>query len=308
MHLEVLMRGRNWLTAGVQWGLPFVVGVAVMAAVITSRPLATEPGSHVSETPAESVIEDVAPPQLGAEQLARAFRLAARDVLPAVVQIGGRIRTSSPHHSMGWGDSFLVENPENEWFAGTLPGMGRRSVGNSRQPALGSGVIVDPSGIVLTNNHLVQDVDELFVQMADDQRFPVVDVRTDAASDLAVLRIKTPVSLPAARLGDSDRLEIGDWVLTIGSPLDLRQTVSAGIISATGRRVEGAGNVGLLQTDAAINPGSSGGALVNLRGDVVGITTGIATEDGGYQGIGFAIPVNLALPVVAQVGEKGRQR
>lgn len=176
------------------------------------------------------------------------------------------------------------------------------------EPGLGCGVIIDPSGIVLTNCHVVEDAEEMLVELPDGRLFKVKDVRKDEKSDLAVLSVDCTEPLPATRLGDSEALRIGDWVLTIGSPFELEQTVSAGIISAKGRSVRGAGKTQLLQTDAAINPGSSGGALVNLRGEVVGITTAIASRDGGYQGVGFAIPINLAKWVSAQLREYGRVR
>ena len=192
----------------------------------------------------EHVTQGASVAQSRADELSHAFRAAAQAVLPAVVQIRGSVRMATPQHSPMWSDSIFEDAPQEESFSDTSPGMGRQPLGNSPEPALGSGIIIDRSGIVLTNNHLVEDVDELFVQTADNQRFPVIDVRTAAASDLAVLKIHGQSSLPAARLGNSDRLQIGDWVLTIGSPLDLRQTVSAGIISATERKLEGAGMLG----------------------------------------------------------------
>ncbi|NQV24480.1 MAG: trypsin-like peptidase domain-containing protein, partial [Rhodopirellula sp.] len=175
-------------------------------------------------------------------------------------------------------------------------------------PGLGCGVIIDPSGIVLTNYHVTEEVGELFVELSDGRQFKVKDIRKDKRADLALLILDCTELLPAAELGDSDNLRIGDWVLTIGSPFELAQTVSAGIVSGKGRIVRGAGKTRLLQTDAAINPGSSGGALVNLRGEVVGITTAIASRDGGYQGVGFAIPINLAKWVSTQLREHGRVR
>ena len=141
----------------------------------------------------------------------------------------------------------------------------------------------------------------MIVELPDGRALKVTDVRKDEKTDLAVLIVESAEPLPAAKLGSSDHMRIGDWVLTIGSPFELEQTVSAGIISATGRSVRGAGKTRLLQTDAAINPGSSGGALVNLRGEVVGITTAIASRDGGYQGVGFAVPVNVAKWVTSQL-------
>ena len=153
--------------------------------------------------------------------------------------------------------------------------------------------LIDPTGIVLTNQHVIEDADQVTVLLPDGREFSVRQMTPVPGMDLAVLQLDSQEPLPAATLGDSDGLEIGDWILTIGCPLELEQTVSAGIISAKGRTVPDAGRTRLLQTDAAINPGSSGGPLVNLRGEVVGITAAIASEDGGYQGIGFAIPINL---------------
>jgi serine protease Do len=161
-------------------------------------------------------------------------------------------------------------------------------------PSLASGVIIDPQGIVLTNLHVVEGAEQVTVMLPDGPEFAVRRIIPLPGLDLAVLQLETSQRLPAATLGDSDTLEIGDWVLAMGCPLELEQTVSAGIISAKGRSLPDAGRTRLLQTDAAISPGSSGGPLVNMRGEVVGIATAIASEDGGYQGIGFAIPINLA--------------
>ncbi|MFO7883029.1 MAG: trypsin-like peptidase domain-containing protein, partial [Kosmotogaceae bacterium] len=171
-------------------------------------------------------------------------------------------------------------------------------------------VIVDAAGTVLTNHHVVESAGAMSVKTADGRRLEVRRVASDAHSDLAVLELERQPAepLPAPRLGDSRAMRIGDWVLTIGSPLDLGPSVSAGIISATDRIPNGAGQVPLLQTDAAVNPGSSGGALVNLAGELVGITTAIASRDGGFQGIGFAIPAETAQWVTSQLREHGTVR
>lgn len=224
-----------------------------------------------------------------AKSLSQAFRIAAKRVLPAVVVI------ESPGKAQTIKDSFGDEYPSGpsfEDFAGE-EGLGwQRSPGES-ESSLGSGVVIDAEGIVLTNNHVVEDADDLVVRLADGRQLPATIERTDRDFDLAVLRVKSDTPLPAASLGDSETLEIGDWVLAIGSPFELEQTVSAGIISAKGRSLDSAGSARMLQTDAAINPGSSGGPLVNLAGEVVGITTAIASRSGGYQGIAFAVPINL---------------
>jgi len=169
----------------------------------------------------------------------------------------------------------------------------------------GSGVIVTQDGYVITNNHVVKDADEggIEVTLSDKRRFQASLVGTDPTTDLAVVKIDID-GLPVAALGNSDELEVGQWVLAIGNPLGLNSTVTAGIVSALGRgqlRIVERSNYGIenfIQTDAAINPGNSGGALVNLRGEVVGINTAIATTNARFQGYGFAIPVNLAKVVV----------
>lgn len=175
-----------------------------------------------------------------------------------------------------------------------------------RREGLGSGVVIDPSGIVLTNNHVVDGMDSVVVGLADGREFTATDIKTDPQSDLAVLRITNAGNLPAATLGDSDALQIGDWVLAVGSPFGLDETVSAGIVSAKGRALQAAERAQFLQTDAAINPGNSGGPLVNLRGEVVGINTAIASRSGAYQGVGFAIPSNLVKWVANQLVREGR--
>lgn len=225
--------------------------VLAAAAVTASRTPSATPVAGNLDVIDAAAADDVGPAahptqQASPESLSRAFRAAALRVLPAIVEI--RDTTS--------------------------------------ESAIGSGILIDPAGIVLTNHHVVEEAQRPVIQLADGRRFVAQDVKSDPRSDLAILQLDSPVPLPVAHLGDSNRLQIGDWILTLGSPLDLRQTVSAGIISATGRKLEMAGDVRLIQTDAAINPGSSGGALVDLRGEVVGVTTAIASQDGGYQGIG----------------------
>ena len=175
-----------------------------------------------------------------------------------------------------------------------------------RTQGLGSGVIVSTDGYVLTNNHVVEGADRIVIDLTDGRSYQARIVGTDEKSDVAVLKIDTDEELPIVPIGDSDRLKVGEWVLAIGNPFGLQHTVTYGIISAVGR-----GNVGIadvedfIQTDAAINPGNSGGALVNLRGELIGINTAILSQSGGYQGIGFAIPVNLATRIKDQLIEHG---
>lgn len=174
----------------------------------------------------------------------------------------------------------------------------------------GSGVIVNESGFVLTNSHVVSQADKIRVRLQNGSEYDARVVGRDSLTDLAVIKIEAREGLPVARMGDSDKLNVGDWVLAIGSPFGLEQTVTAGIISARDRDT-GSGSSAFqqfLQTDAAINPGNSGGPLVNLSGEVVGINTQIATSTGYYNGIGFALPSATAVDVYNQLITNGRVR
>ena len=185
-----------------------------------------------------------------------------------------------------------------------LPGMMPRE---QVQRALGSGVIVDPSGLVVTNNHVIEGADEVKVALADKREFEATLVLKDARSDLAVLRLKDGrEQFPAIELGNSDDLQVGDLVLAIGNPFGVGQTVTHGIVSAVARTQVGITDFQFfIQTDAAINPGNSGGALVDLRGRLAGINTAIFSRSGGSQGIGFAIPANMVRVVVASAKTGG---
>ncbi len=171
---------------------------------------------------------------------------------------------------------------------------------DQRAQSLGSGVIVSPDGYVLTNNHVVGDARaEVTVVLSDKRELKAKIIGTDEATDIALLKIPA-TNLPTLPWGDSSKLKVAEWVLAIGNPFQLNQTVTLGIVSATGRSLEGrlAQYEDFIQTDAAINPGNSGGALINARGELVGINTAIYSESGGYQGIGFAVPSNLARHVI----------
>jgi serine protease Do len=175
-----------------------------------------------------------------------------------------------------------------------------------RQRSLGSGFILDSDGYIVTNNHVIENADEISVRLDDDEEFEAKIVGKDAKTDVAVLRIEGAKNLQPVTLGDSDALRVGEWVMAIGNPFGLDHTVTAGIVSAKGRFI-GAGNYDdYIQTDAAINPGNSGGPLLNLRGEVVGINSAIFSRTGGNIGIGFAIPINLAKELIPQLKEKGR--
>ncbi|MGH7140547.1 MAG: Do family serine endopeptidase, partial [Pirellulales bacterium] len=254
-----------------------------------------------------------------ANTLSTAFRKAAEMAVPTVVTIETRTkpqfaRDPRGNKDKGDQDPFRGQNPFKgtpfEDFFGDNSEMFRRFGEGGRafsmpRQGLGSGVIVDKSGIVLTNNHVVEGADEVTVRLSDGREFKATDIKTDPDTDLAVLHIEGAGTLPYAKLGDSDQLQIGDWVLAVGNPFQLESTVSAGIISSKGRELPSNQRARFLQTDAAINPGNSGGPLVNLDGEVVGINTAIATSSGGYQGIGFAIPSTQAKWVMHQLIKSG---
>ncbi len=178
--------------------------------------------------------------------------------------------------------------------------------GEFKTQSLGSGVIVDKRGYILTNNHVVADMDELKVKLSDKREFDAKIIGTDPQTDLAVVKIEGENLIPA-KMGNSDEMKPGQWAIAVGNPFGLTSTVSVGVISAIGRSGVGIAQYeNFIQTDAAINPGNSGGPLVNIKGEIIGINTAIFTRTGGYQGIGFAIPVNMAKSVLRDLIEKGK--
>ena len=243
------------------------------------------------------------------QNTSRAFTLVSKEVLPTVVSVyttkevkvnrSNRTDNIPPIFRDFFGRDFQMPDPEP-------------------QRGLGSGVIVSKDGYVLTNNHVVKDADDIQVQLYDKRKVEAKLIGADPLTDVAVIKIEGK-DFQVARLGDSDDLEIGEWVLAVGNPLELSSTVTAGIVSAKGRSIgilqsqdeersprSGSYSIeNFIQTDAAINPGNSGGALVNLRAEVIGINTAIATQTGGYMGYGFAIPINLAKKIMSDLIEKG---
>lgn len=171
------------------------------------------------------------------------------------------------------------------------------------QHSLGSGFMINEEGLILTNNHVVAEADEIHVQFSDEKKYPAKVVGTDEKTDIAVIKIKADKQLPYVQLGDSDKLEIGDWVVAVGNPFGLDHTVTAGIVSAKGRVIGAGPYDNFIQTDASINPGNSGGPLFNTAGEVIGVNTAIFS---GGQGLGFAIPINMAKRLIPQLVEKGK--
>jgi serine protease Do len=243
-----------------------------------------------------------------ANSLSLAFRYAAKEVTPSVVTIQ---KTAAPVVKKSSGAPNAPRVPDElrgtpfEQFFGDDRFDRFFDHDDMPQPrgesGMGSGVIIDSSGVILTNHHVVAGPGKVTVRLANGEEYDAVEIKSDERTDLAIVRIEGAGDLKAARLGDSDQLEIGDWVVAIGNPFGLTETVTAGIISAKARGLGIAQREDFLQTDAAINPGNSGGPLINLKGEIVGINTAISTRSGGYQGIGFAIPANLARWVSKQL-------
>ena len=243
--------------------------------VVERVELGAQPATR-SVLPKQVVVVDPA-------QLSSMFKDAANSVRSSVVFIQVTISPT---------DESWYQNIENRFFED-----------NFDRQSVGSGVVISTDGYIVTNHHVVADAKEIKVTLDDKREYAATIVGSDPATDLAVIKIEEPTPLTAVPLGDSDIVEVGEWVLAIGNPFRLTSTVTAGIVSALGRQVNiidsRFGVEDFIQTDAAINPGNSGGALVNLSGELIGINTAIATESGASEGYGFAVPVRLVERVVA---------
>ena len=248
--------------------------------------------------------EALAPPPVQGVDFRRAFIEVNKRVTPSVVRITAMhtisLKEFRKYHKNQDKDFWDFFNDRMNPFKGPR---------EFRQGGSGSGIIVHPKGYILTNTHVVKGATELEVTLMDERTFPAQIVGADSLTEVAVIKIDAD-NLPVARLGDSDKLEVGQWVMAVGNPLELRFTVTAGIISAIGRQMriinDNFGIENFIQTDAVINPGNSGGPLVNLRGEVIGVNTAIATRSGYYEGYGFAIPINLAKSIMEDIITKGR--
>lgn len=283
----------------------YVIVVALMATVIgLSWPDLVGRVAYAVESGQAAAARD----QLQhANDLSVAFQHVAKAVKPSVVNIRSlrKVTMRSPRMQ-----PLPMPGPfgEDDFFERFFGQRGPRGQERERmQQGLGTGVIVSDDGYILTNHHVVREVDEIEVTLSDNRKFDAEVIGVDDRTDLAVLKIEATDLMPA-ELGDSGKLNVGQWVLALGNPFGLSQTVTAGIISAEGRTVFGDPEMyeDFIQTDAAINPGNSGGPLVNLQGQVIGINTAIASRTGGYQGIGFAIPINMARQVMEAIIKEGK--
>jgi len=227
----------------------------------------------------------------------------ARKMRPIVVNIS-TTQTSEARGSQEFGSPFGEEDPFNDFWRRFFGGPAPR--GPQRQRSLGSGFIIDGDGSILTNNHVVENASKIVVKLSDDQEYEAKVIGRDPKTDIAIIRINVKTNLLAASFGDSDKLEVGEWVMAIGNPFGLDSTVTSGIVSAKGRHIGQGPYDNFIQTDASINPGNSGGPLINLRGEVIGINTAIFSRTGGNIGIGFAIPINLVKELLPQLRGKGK--
>jgi serine protease Do len=283
-----------WSAAGL-----LAVGTATGLSAPSLFAAAAAPAAGTAVTDAA---QPPAQPPLIAQMTAPNYRAIVANNQAAVVGIttAGPMETSnSPELGFG-APNGEDDNPLAQFFRG-MPQPRRHGV----QHAQGSGFLISADGLVLTNAHVVDGAKEVTVKLSDHREFKAKVLGADKSSDIAVLKIDAH-NLPSVRIGDSDQLGVGDYVLAIGEPFGLEETATAGIVSAKGRSLPGDGYVPFIQTDAAVNPGNSGGPLFDANGAVVGINAQIYTNSGGYQGVSFAIPINLAVQIKEQIVKTGK--
>jgi serine protease Do len=247
--------------------------------------------SGAPEIPVASAIEGTAP---------GSFSNLAERVKPAVVNIS----TTKTFKGKGQGNPF-GRSPFNEYFGDDFfkHFFGDNPQRDFKQRSLGSGFIISNDGYIFTNNHVVENTDKILVKISDGKEYEAKIIGTDSKTDIALIKIKPDNNLPIVEIGDSDTLKVGEWVIAIGNPFGLEQTVTAGIVSAKGRVIGAGAYDNFIQTDASINPGNSGGPLFNMQGKVIGINTAIVAQG---QGIGFAIPINMAKNILDDLKTKGK--
>jgi serine protease Do len=225
------------------------------------------------------------------------FVTLAEKLAPVVVNISTTQVIKEPPTPFGKDDPFAEF--WRRFFGETYPP-------DFPQQGLGSGFIIERDGTILTNNHVIENAQKIVVRLYDDRQFTAKVIGSDEKTDLAVIKIDVKADLPVAPLGDSDRLKVGEWIVAMGSPFGLQNTVTAGIVSAKSRQIGAGPYDNFIQTDASINPGNSGGPLINMQGEVIGINTAIFSRTGGNIGIGFAIPINVAKELVPELKAKGK--
>lgn len=248
--------------------------------------------------PAPTMAKGAAPPN---------FADLAEKLSPTVVNVytTQTVEVSSSPHQFFPPEGMEIPEPFRRFFG--IPGQPEQAPNREmKRTSLGSGVIVTADGYIITNNHVVENADEINVTLYTFEEYEATIVGRDPKSDVALIKIEPKKDLPFVTFGNSDKLRVGEWVLAIGNPFGLQKTVTAGIVSAKGRSINNESYGNFIQTDASINPGNSGGPLFNLKGEMVGVNTAIFSRTGGNIGIGFAIPVNMAKNVFTQLKESGR--
>ncbi len=266
-------------------------------------------GRYASKVTAVVVLAAlVMPPPAGARTAPESFADLSARLLPSVVNISTTQTIKRQQGPSAQRPQLPPGSPFEDFFREFFDRQQRRGTPNRRATSLGSGFIIDPAGYVVTNNHVIADADEITVTLADDRRLQARVIGRDAKTDLALLKVESDTPLHAVGFGDSRSTRVGDWVVAIGNPFGLGGTVTAGIVSARHRDINSGPYDDFIQTDASINRGNSGGPMFNLDGEVVGVNTAIFSPSGGSVGIGFAIPSNLAKPIIDQLRKFGRAR
>lgn len=277
------MRGRKWY---------IIIGLLLCAALVSYYGSRDKRGT--SDVGKRS--EAPGPRAVTFEKGFPSLRELVKETKPSVVNIS----TTTVVKGIDMGNPFKGFFGNDEFFGKFFGDAPTREF---KQKSLGSGFIIDKEGYILTNNHVVEKASSIKVRLADNKEYDAKVVGKDAKTDLALIKINARNSLPVAAMGDSDKLDVGDWVMAVGNPYGLDHTVTAGIVSAKGRSIGQGPYDDFIQTDASINPGNSGGPLFDLQGRVVGINTAIIS---GGQGIGFAIPINMAKGLLPQLKDKGK--
>ena len=295
----------RWATAG---ALAACVGAGGFAAGRLTH--VEQANAEQAETaPAAADVPHTAPTEHAAAAGLPSFAGIVSDAAPAVVHVRTVSVVNAADVPDGDDDGSPGQNgpfgPNGPFHGFRMPRDPRGGGGGQTARAMGSGFIIRKDGIVLTNNHVVEHAKEITVALSDGRELSAKVLGRDPKTDLAVLKVDSKDALPVAKLGDSDGLAVGDWVVAIGNPFGLNHTVTAGIVSAKGRAIGQGPYDDFIQTDASINPGNSGGPLFNVHGEVVGINTAIFSQGGGNIGIGFAIPINMAKELVPQLEENG---
>jgi len=295
-------------------GVALAAGLSMLA-LAAAQAQTTAQSPQINQTPAPG--ENLTPTQPQLQELPSVADLADR-LLPAVVEItiesGGEGSADAtpdtqetPDTPPGPGEMDDPNNPFKEFFDEFLKrGQGQQPP--QKMTSMGSGFVIDPSGVIVTNNHVVEGAETIEVHFHDDTILKAELVGRDPKTDLAVIRVKPEKPLPVVSFGDSDKLRVGEWVMAIGNPFGLGGSVSLGIVSARNRDINAGPYDDFIQTDAAINKGNSGGPLFNLKGQVMGINTAIFSPSGGSVGIGFSVPANTAKNVISQLVQYGETR